>query len=101
MSKYSAQMNGKVLDFKFKKHQAFADHKKGGFTYSYTFRLYNSPTEEYMVGIIVSGLRGAWTAISSFPQQNGLGIVHGFASRFAAAEFLLQINDAELREKTK
>jgi hypothetical protein len=92
MSKYGRCFNGKVLDYKFKQHP-----------HGYSFWLYNSPTEEYLVGTIYRGSRGEWSAISCLRKNvpEGYTLVNGFASRMGAAEFLLQINDAELREITK
>lgn len=97
MSMYSAQYNGKVLDFQFLPHltlSAKEDRK------SYTFSLVETKKIKYRVGIIFPSRRG-WTAVSSYPQPKGLGLVDGFVSRHKAAEFLLQINDSELRRQTK
>jgi len=97
MSMYSAQFNGKVLDYQFLPHVTLS--AKGN-RKSYTFSLVESKDVTYRVGTIFPSSRG-WTAVSSFPKERSLGLVDGFVSRHKAAEFLLQINVEELRRVTK
>ena len=96
MSKYSSQMNGKVLDWHFKHHQTFDNHQNGDKCYAYSFWI-----GEYIVGTIFPGTRREWSAVSYHQVPKGAGLIHGFASRHGAAEFLLQINAEKLREITK
>lgn len=74
MSIYSHVQDGQVLDFKFVKRQTDIVFYTG----------------HIMQGQIFKMRRGDYSAVPAIP--NDFGPVHGFKSRMAAAEFILQSN---------
>jgi hypothetical protein len=78
---YSHIEDGQVLDFKFVKRQTDIVFYTG----------------HIMQGQIFQMRRGDYSAVPAI--SNGLGPVHGFKTRLAAAEFILQSNK-KMKEKS-
>lgn len=75
---YSLQLDGKVLDYQFKKQ------KQLGFGYLFF-------TGDIYQGQVFNTKRG-WTALASDSESRRCQLVKGFRSRLDAAEYILQAN---------
>ena len=73
MGKYSATVDGKVLNWKFERR-----------TVSTVFRI----GDKY-IGQLFNMGRGDWSAVSAFPTS--IGPVGGFSRRHDACEYLMQV----------
>lgn len=80
MSKYSLLLNGKVLDYRFKKR-----------TDDYLFYC-----GHILIGTVVQMRAGTWSAVSQYKPLSF--VARGFKTRSDACEFLLDWNRESLKE---
>ena len=74
----SAIVDGKVLDFKYKKLQSF----KSGNQYAFY-------VGDILVGQVFK-MRFGWSSVVTFSPNTSVGVVEGFITRTAASQYILQ-----------